>query len=53
MGGIGGWAEPSQLKRKVEMRRFGEWLKGGKVEELQYSLGDKQRVTCEIDTYNA
>jgi hypothetical protein len=52
MGGIEGWVEPGQLKGKVEMRGFGECLKGRKVEELQYSPGDKQRVTGEIDTYN-
>jgi hypothetical protein len=32
MGGIEGWIEPGQLKRKVETVGFGEWLKGRDVE---------------------
>lgn len=27
MGGVEGWIEPGELKRKVETRGFGEWLR--------------------------
>jgi hypothetical protein len=37
MGGVEGWIEPGELKRKVETRGFGEWVRRKDVEELQQS----------------
>jgi hypothetical protein len=44
MAGVEGWIGPGQLKRKVETKGFGEWLKGRNVEEL-HSL---QRMSSRV-----
>lgn len=35
MGGVEGWIEPGKLKKKVETKTFGEWLKEKNLEGLQ------------------
>jgi hypothetical protein len=41
MGGVEGWIEPGELKRKAETRGFGEWLREKDVEELAQSAKDE------------